>query len=232
MAAAAAVVVGTCEKLYLKDSGILHCSAVVRSVGSDAKGRFAFLNRTVFHPQGGGQPCDMGMLGSLRVVAVEKEGTPKEFDVKHYVEGDAALAEGDEVECAIDVVRRALNARLHSAGHLIAAVAEKALPGIKAAKGHHFPKEANVTFEKGDHTAAQLKECLERDLPQAIGSDAAVAILWDDKGGRTIQMGAYEPVPCGGTHVKSLGEIGSIVMRGVNLKSGQLRVSYDVAERA
>jgi alanyl-tRNA synthetase len=216
-----------CIKHYFHDSSKAVLTTTVRSLGSDEKGRFARLVETIFHPQGGGQPFDIGTIGKFSVTRVEKEGTPTDFDIKHYYDGEGDLEVGQEVECRVDMDRRKINARLHSAGHLIAAVAEFHLPGIKAVAGHHVPGECRVEFEKTTQTAEELKETLSTNLQKIIDSNLSVAVIFDPEGKRTIKIGDYPAVGCGGTHVNSLAEIGQVTLKSINVKSGKLRVSYE-----
>jgi Ser-tRNA(Ala) deacylase AlaX len=45
---------------------------------------------------------------------------------------------------------------------------------------------------------------------------------------RSICIGRFPPMGCGGTHLRSLRELGQIQLRGVKTKSGRLRIGYDV----
>jgi Ser-tRNA(Ala) deacylase AlaX len=52
------------EKLYLQDTYLLTCetSILVFEVATDDAPAAIVLTKTVFHPQGGGQPSDIGTL--------------------------------------------------------------------------------------------------------------------------------------------------------------------------
>lgn len=231
------------EKVYMSQPHLTTFVSQVSSKGEDKDGQFLRLSQTIFHPQGGGQPFDTGFMKTkdnrqvnvIKVLKEMPEGSkdPSVFNVKHYVSPSDVLAIGDEVEMSIDVERRRLNARLHSAGHLIAALVDKQFPMWKAVSGHHVPREARVEFDpKGETNTVKttdIKSYLDIELPKHIQSAAKVAVHIDEKV-RTIQLGEFEAVPCGGTHVADLSVLKSIEIKSVSLKSKKLRVSYHVDE--
>ena len=59
------------DALYLGDTSMLETTATVLGLEEGEKGWTAVLDATVFHPQGGGQPSDVGTLGDAKVVALE-----------------------------------------------------------------------------------------------------------------------------------------------------------------
>lgn len=80
---------------------------------AEADGRYAIeLDRTLFHPQGGGQPADRGWIAGQLVETVVVRGER----VLHILSQPLPLG---EVEMKIDASARQLHARLHSAGHLL-----------------------------------------------------------------------------------------------------------------
>src|ERR1700722_12430048 len=48
--------------IYYEDTYRFSGQAVVESFGVDDKGHYIILDRTLFYPQGGGQPADQGCL--------------------------------------------------------------------------------------------------------------------------------------------------------------------------
>ncbi len=233
------------EKLYMWKPSLYAAATQVTSTGQDDKGSFVRLAQTIFHPQGGGQPFDIGLLikangEEVSVIGVQKELDPSDalqqiqntFEIKHYVQ-TPSLAVGEPVDMEIDVPRRKLNASLHSAGHLIAAVVNEKFPNLKATGGHHIPGECRVDFKTSDADGiakytALITEFLSGAIAAKIAADKPVHILKSEEGGRSIQIEGYEGVSCGGTHVEHLGQIPPVEIRGVKKEKDTLRVRYTV----
>ncbi len=174
------------------------------------------LQATPFHPQGGGQPCDTGLIGDSEVFKVLQE----QDSIVHYLKQAVALG---PARAQVEASRRHLNARLHSAGHLIGVVGEQA--GWVPTKAHHWPGECRVSFTPGDNAqpleAANIEQQLEHwikaDLPRQLNLDAQQ---------RIISFGDLPGYPCGGTHVSSLAELQAVNVLSVSVKKGVLSVRY------
>jgi len=217
------------KKLYLEDCTTLNGEAVIVDAGSTDDGKpWVRLDVTIFHPQGGGQKADRGVIGSVDVVHVAHAANGF---VDHVLASPAAFTRGQRVALAVDRGWRRTNARLHSGGHLLAAVVEAAFPGLRTLAGHHWPGEARIEVEGNSLPSTdQIVPALERALAVAVSSDAAVDIIGNPYESRAIQIGDYPPVSCGGTHVRRLGELAGIRLDKVKLKSGRLRVSYSLVD--
>ncbi len=203
---------------------VLRCEPVeATDVGADAARFRVTLAETLFHPQGGGQPSDTGRIGAARVLRVVAEPGGA---IVHFV--DVELAPG-AVEIAVDAAPRALHARLHSAGHLLAYAGAAA--GWRAVKGHHWPGEARVVFERASGTGegAELDAATLAREVNALVAAALPRVLSERDGMRMLAYGALESSPCGGTHVAHTGEVGTIEILKCKEKKGQLSVQYDVA---
>jgi len=130
------------------------------------------------------------------------------------------------VEIAVSPEVRSLHARLHSAGHLISGVGQQM--GWQPTKGHHWPGECRVVFERLSGCEAVTAENLEHAVNQLISDDAPRHLL-DQDGMRTVCFGALPMHGCGGTHVASAGVIGQVKVLKLKEKKGLLSVHYDVA---
>lgn len=214
-------------KQYLAEPQSLQSDAVVTAIIRDQEPRGAIvrLDRTLFHPQGGGQKADAGTIGGALVVhARHADG-----EVDHIIAGELPFAEGDTVVIEIDRSSRDLNRRLHTAGHLLAYVAEGICPSIKATAGHHWPTEARVDFEGPLDTDAEVfRAALEAGLAEQISADLPVVMNGDPYVDRRIAIGEFPEMGCGGTHVRATGEIGKVTIGRIKTGANKMRVRYDV----
>jgi len=207
------------------------------------------LPATIFYPQGGGQPYDQGVItgakGTFRVDEVRNiEGV-----VHHIGLLEGEMTPGEEVVCQINAERRALNSRLHTAGHVLDMAVHKIGLGWQPGKGYSFPDGPYVEYTAGFEGAdlqvvrAQIDQMcadlVEQDLPvhtqfmeRAEMEKVLVHVpdhLPENRPARVVFTGDYG-IPCGGTHVKRLGEIGTITVRKMKMNGEVLRVSYLVGE--
>jgi len=231
--------------LYLNDSYLLQCPSTITSHGTDEKGSYVLLRETVFYPQGGGQPADFGTIktpsNELAVTFVRQI----EQEIRHYVAATIDLKGliDTNVTCNVDQSRRLLNARYHTAGHLLGNIAEVIYPDLKAVKGHSFPGEAYVEFTgESVPTLEDLTSKVALAITQNLSTNT-FEMLPDEfaakyytlpypvpahKAFRALQIGDLMPVPCGGTHLKSTAEIGKFSIRKISSKGGRLKISYDL----
>ena len=206
------------------------------------------LDRTIFYPQGGGQPSDTGTIraqdASFAVTKAVVEGD-RVIHMGSWHGGGAGP--GTPVDLEIDPARRQLHARLHTAGHVVMAAAHRS-NGLLATKGYHFPDGPYVEFsdtvadaERAAFVSAVSEE-VERMLQSATAVTSSYSSVADletagvhlppgvpDGRVRVVSTDGYAS-PCGGTHVASLDQIGSISIRGVKYKSGRTKVSYEIGE--
>ncbi|EIW9479776.1 MULTISPECIES: alanyl-tRNA synthetase [Klebsiella] len=204
------------ERIYYASDATEGCAHII-SCSAEADGGYAIeLDRTLFHPQGGGQPSDRGWIDEQPVMAVTTRGD----SVLHIVAQPLPLG---EVELRIDAPVRQRHARLHSAGHLLGLAGEQF--GWRPVKAHHWPGEGRITFAAGAGAAlpeasallAQVSAWQKQDLPRRITFA---------NGLRAVGFGELAAYPCGGTHVVSLAALGNIVISQLKMKKGQMIVSY------
>ncbi|HET6575079.1 MAG TPA: alanyl-tRNA editing protein [Fimbriiglobus sp.] len=210
-------------KRYLA-SADLAGTATITHIGDDGR-PLVQLSETLFHPQGGGQKADRGTVGGRAVTHVAHADGG---EVNHYLDSTDGLSIGDAVELVVDAEWRQLNARWHTAGHLIAAVVEKLFPKLQGVAGHHWPDEGRVEFVPGDGTSTEEVAAKLLDaLAEAVRAGLPVRVIGDPFSSREVVVGDSRPVGCGGTHLSSVGGL-VVSVTGVKSKGGKLRVSYTV----
>jgi alanyl-tRNA synthetase len=236
------------NQLYLENTYLFESDACITEYRKDEKDMpYILLDQTIFYPQGGGQPCDRGKIVGDDFEYVIHDVRQIGDEIRHYIEPSQNSlpnsSENSAVKCILDGDRRLLNARYHTAGHLLGNVVEKLHPNLKAQKCHAFPGEAYIEFS-GMETPNE--ELLQESLRNAIAENLSTKIFETDreqfetsyyklpyevpenKKFRVMQIGNYPPIPCGGTHVKSTVEIREITLKKMKQKNGVLKISFGV----
>jgi len=212
------------------------------------------LDRTAFYPVGGGQPWDTGLL-----VATAKSGTVLEVPVERVEEDDAGevwhyvrkpLPEGTEIVGGVDADRRMDLAQQHTGQHLLSAMFLKELGA--ATVSFHLGADSvtiDLAVEKVTEEELRLVEAAANRVvyedramrPRWVSREEAEAMLsrgelrkLPERAGRMriVEMEGVELNACGGTHVRSTGAIGGLLVRRVEkVKQGQ-RVEFCCGLRA
>jgi len=241
------------DHLYYTDSFLYEFEAkVVDVIGStEAEPRpSVVLDRTAFYPTSGGQVFDTGWISpddrsdqKARVVEVTEtdDGT-----VRHFL-SDAAWVEGGlRVHGAVDANRRRDHMQQHSGQHV-----------LSAAFVHLFNLQT-VSFHMGeDYCSIDLDtKALSREQVEAAEQLANEVVLENrpvnirfvtqeesrslglrklppaNRGElRLIEVPEFDLSACGGTHVRSTGQIGCILLRKTE-KVRQLMKSFGVDDTA
>lgn len=235
--------------VYLENMHDLEANAYVDRVEMQDGRDVVYLDQTILYPQGGGQPFDHGVIQSQDSKFIVEEVRFVDGEVLHigHFEGYPFM-QGEDVHIAVDGDRRKLNARLHSGGHLVdMAVTELGLDWTPG-KGYHFPDGPYVEYdgELNPEQQEELRAKIELKTNELIEQNLLVSChfveyeelkqlchhvptnLPSNKPIRVVQFDTFA-VPCGGTHVHSLGDIQKLTITKLRNKSGSIRVGYAVA---
>ncbi|MCZ4057903.1 alanyl-tRNA editing protein [Pantoea sp. LMR881] len=202
------------------DSDDLKMNTAVIACEPIEEGRYhVLLEATLFHPQGGGQPADIGTIGDAQVLNVFQD----ESGIVHITDrpvnrGMAAIA--------VEAENRQTNTRMHSAGHLIGYVGEQA--GWKAIKANHRPGEGRVVFDAADNGTPLTVTDFNAQVNRLVNSKLLRHQYMEGET-RKVTWGDLPPYACGGTHVASTEETGTVEITAVKLKKGALSVSYTLS---
>ena len=220
------------ELLFRAEPYTRTCEATV----SAADGEAVRLDRTVFYPEGGGQPGDTGILrtddGTVIAVMNTRKGEAAD-DVLHLIDPDCpAPVPGSRVVAELDWERRYRHMRMHTCLHLLSAVIDAPVTGgqLSAKKGR-LDFDVDTKLEKAA-VQDELNALIARDFPVAARwiSDEALAAQPElvktmrvkppsGQGRvRVIDVEGIDLQPCGGTHVARTGEIGPVIVRKIENK--------------
>ncbi len=247
------------ERLYYADSFLKGFSAAVSDVREvsrtegDAVWQLAF-DRTAFYPTSGGQPSDTGVLraisrgGAALDIPVESVEEDEHGEVWHFVR--KPLTAGTHIEGHIDWQRRFDHMQQHTGQHLLSAVF---LRELEAPTVSFHLGEASSTIDLAiapiaHHTLERIErlanEIIAEDRPvtaRYVSRAEAEAMLaagelrkLPDRAGdiRMIEIADCDRNACGGTHVRSTGQIGGLLLRGIEKVTRGLRVEFVCGLRA
>ena len=160
------------EKLYYRDAYATKFTARVLDCTEEKKHWTVILNRTLFYPEGGGQPADIGVLGGVRVLDVHERGE----DIVHTT--DKPLPVGAEVEGEIDWEHRFDLMQNHSGEHILSGV----ICGRYGCDnvGFHMGKES-ITIDLNTKIPAEDLPYLEEKANEAIWKNVPVGIRYPSK---------------------------------------------------
>jgi misacylated tRNA(Ala) deacylase len=223
------------DALFRDDSYLKDCQASVIAAGPEG----IVLDRTVFYPMGGGQPGDTGTIrwdGGEATVSDTRYAD--DGAIGHLVDADSALPPiGTAVTASLDWDRRYLHMRMHTALHLLGSVLQYGVTGgnISAAK-------SRLDFDMEDTVD---KEQVGADIQALVAANHPVSCRWisdeeleaqpelvrtmsvqPPKGAGQVRLLDIESVdlqPCGGTHLKSTGEVGQVRIGKVEKKGKRNR---------
>jgi misacylated tRNA(Ala) deacylase len=222
----------TTELLFRDDAYLKTATARVTAVTDQG----VALDRTIFYPMGGGQAGDTGALlraSGERVAVVDTRKGEMPGGVLHLTApGGPALEVGEPLSLEIDWARRYQLMRIHTAMHVLSCVVVAPVTG-----GNISPEKGRLDF---DIDASLLNaQKIEREANDIIVRAIDTETVWitdeeldarpdlvktmsvqPPRGAgrvRLLKIPGVDLQPCGGTHVRNIGEIGGI--RVVRIKS-------------
>ena len=205
------------RKLYYEDSHLKTFSAKVLSCEEADGGWEIILDATAFYPEGGGQACDLGVLGGSTVLDVQERGAA----VVHLCH--KPLTVGETVEGTIDWARRFDLMQQHSGEHIVSGLVHS-LFGYHNV-GFHVGAEL-VTIDFDGVIPVEDLPAIEWEANRAIWENVPIrcwypteeelsAVFYRTKRAlpwpvRIVEIPGFDSCACCGTHVKATGEIGLI----------------------
>jgi alanyl-tRNA synthetase len=234
------------ERLYYNDSFLFNFEArVLESVQREGK-HAVVLDRTAFYPTSGGQVHDTGrLIFDGRELAVTDVADEENGRILHFLA--EPLSAGVAVQGRIDEARRRDHIQQHSGQHVLSAAFIE-LFNMPTVSFHMGEESCTIDLQTSALSAVQA-EAAERRANQIVTEDRPVAIrfvpveearqlglrkLPPKQTGtlRLIEIRDFDLTACGGTHVRSTGQIGSILLRKIEKVKQGMRVEFVCGLRA
>lgn len=244
------------ERLYYHNSFLYDFVAALEEVRK-VDGRTALvLDRTVFYPTSGGQVFDTGWLELeplesergqfLPKLRVSEVADSEDGAILHFTEG--SVPEGAvRVRGFVDVERRRDHMQQHSGQHLLSAAFVE-LFHMPTVSFHMGEESCTIDLDAKSLSPEQVRKA-EARANEVILQDRAVRVHFvspekaremgvrkippaerDEL--RLVEIKDFDLCACGGTHVKSTGQVGSILCRKVEKVKQGFRVEFVCGERA
>lgn len=198
------------------------------------------LDKTIFYPEGGGQPSDLGTIEAPEGIATIKYVRSDGDVVIHQCTIKGQLNKDDKVLCKLDWKYRFNNMKAQTGGHIVHDAVMQVIKDVKPIRGSHGKKsyieyqgiiDEKVIEKIQEKADSIIKE--NRDIVTEVVSFDELAKrcsfvpnLPKNRPLRIVSIGNVEPVPCGGTHVRKTGEIEKIVITGITVSNGNSIVKY------
>lgn len=232
--------------VYLQDSYLQSADGDVLRVVEEKNSTYLALDRTIFHPRSGGQPSDQGTLEGSSFRVEVKRAMLQAGVIIHYgkVEGKP---ETDPVTCKINWPNRYLLMRKHTAAHLMdyclathtnsrvettdSWLGDDPYVGYGGLVPSNLDLEqlqslANSFIQKGLNVEVRTLD--RADAERLIADAPNIARLPKSDKLRIVTIDGQLPIPCGGTHVRNLKEVGGIEVRRTEPAETGFRLHFDV----
>ena len=227
------------DKLFYKSVTDSEFEAEVKSCLKTEKGYQIILDRTLFYPEGGGQPADNGIICNAEIYDVQDSNG----EVVHY--SDKPLEVGAKVKGSVDMDRRHRLMQQHSGEHIVSGLIHNKFGYDNV--GFHMGSDCitidfngTLTERDLDGIEKEANEIIYRDFEPHIfypSSEELARLAYRSKKElegdvRIVSFAECDTCDCCGLHVVRTGEIGIIKIIGFQKYKGGTRVSMLAGRQA
>lgn len=194
------------KKMFWVDPYLTQLQTVVTSVN----GNVITLQETIAYAFAGGQQSDDGVINNYNILQAVKDGK----EIYYTIDGDHSLQINDEVALSIDWPKRYKIMKLHFAAEII-------LELVNQHFNHPTKIGANITSEKAridflwENNISTMFPVLEAHAKALIEANKPIESAFSNEVDeiRYWKIEGFGQVPCGGTHIRSTGEIGALRLK-------------------
>lgn len=205
------------KKIFWENPYLTRLEAKVTSIDNNV----ITLDQTIAFAFSGGQQSDSGTIGGFQIIEAKKDGK----EIFYTIEQNHNLLLNQNVMVTIDWEKRYRLMKLHFAAEIILELVYQY---------YNLPEKigANITVDKArvdffwDGRISEIFPELLNKANSIINSNLEIKSAFDDEENekRYWCIEGFAKVPCGGTHLKKTGEIGSISLKRNNLGNSKERI--------
>ncbi len=230
------------EKTYYNQPYTRTITAYVKTIVPYKKRWSIELDRTIFYPEGGGQPGDQGDIEGCTIInTIKHDGS-----ILHLTDAEPMITVGQEVVCSIDWSHRYDYMQQHTGQHIISGVLYRELK-IGTVSVHQG--EEYMTIETDRKMITDDEIIVIEDAANRIISENH-SIWYDEKSEedvadiplrrtpkvkgmiRLVTIDTCDIAACGGIHLHTTGEVLLIKCIGTEVIRGRVRLIFKIGDRA
>jgi len=197
------------------------------------------LDKTIFYPEGGGQPADRGSINGVPLLDVQE----KNGEILHTVCGTLTCG---PAELVLDSRRRRDIAAQHTGQHLLSGTIFR-MTGNQTVSMHMGDETCTIDIDAPEMSADLLlavedavADAIEENLPVIThlcppGDITSFPLRKFPPQGedviRVVEINGLDFSPCCGTHLASTAEIGILRILGAEKYKGMTRITFIVGRR-
>ena len=228
------------DELFKDDAYVSEFEAEITSVDGD----YVTLGGTAFYPGGGGQVCDTGIIGGVKVVEVKEA----DGEIVHKVPGHR-FSVGDRIWCSVDWDRRYDLMKGHTAEHLLFNSLHRQDPELNIVKIFISPESKYVIVDRDigwDKISVAVRfankvilenhsvrrSVMSKDDPDISKIRVKLDRIEEDEIS-VVEIEDVDLAACCGIHVMETEEIGAIfVSKKTSAGRDGVEIHFEIGEKA
>lgn len=225
------------EKIFYKDNLLKQLNTFVKSCKEGKSFYEVILDKTIFYPEGGGQPADFGFIDGKKVVDVQNLNG----EIIHFVEGKI---EKKEVLIELDFERRFDLMQQHTGQHLLSEVLMK-LYNVQTLSFHLGDDYSTIEISMETINEQTILE-IEKEIMKKIYENLKIKTYFVENvtdvpfrkmpkvksNIRVVEIDKYDYNACGGIHLNSTGQLGMVKIIKSDKIRGNVRLYFVCGNRA
>jgi alanyl-tRNA synthetase len=215
----------------------------IQEIRDQGNSRGVILEKTIFYPEGGGQPADRGWINGVPLAEVQEQGG----EILHLLyPGDGSGLAPGPAELRLDTDWRRDFTVHHTAQHLLSGTILR-MTGFYTVSMHLGEDVCTIDVDTPE-LPADILTAVEEKTADAIEEDAPVIIhlcppehIEDfplrkrppqgEEVIRVVEIQGHDYSPCCGTHLQSTGYIGILRILGAEKYKGMTRITFIAGRR-
>ena len=219
------------EKIFENDAYIKEFESEIANINQDNK--YVSLENTAFYARSGGQPGDIGEIELNGEKIIVEDTIKEENSIIHIVKEIKNLEKGKKIKGFINWEKRYRHMKMHSALHLLCSIIPLDVTGgqigfeksrldfndpDKIMNKEELDEKINTIIKENHKITNELIDSKILDEKPEIVRTMSVKPPRTQGKIRLVKIGDIDLQPCGGTHVLTTNEIGTVFVSKIENK--------------